>query len=373
MTGSSISIFLAMLLLTPMWFASAADDPGYAPIQHVEVGQPLGVSATQGDTWSFAWAGNGEIYSPANDGKGFGTERRNIAFNRISGNDPKALTGQVTVDMAEYGPAGGTGADHCSWKSSGCVAVDGVLYLVVARHLYGEVSGDVYKRQPAQNSSIIKSADGGKTWTRTEKENYDKPMFPGNSFATPYFVNYGQDGREVQVDGGDRYVYAMSNDGFWDNGDTMILGRVPRAKIGELDADDWQFWSGGNGSQDKNWVTKPGQARPVISEKGKLASTGPVYLPVQKCYFLVAWYYPMGGGKMPNACTETRWDFYTARHPWGPWTQVGEHTFSPEAYYCPQVCPKFTSADGKTLYVVAAGDWHKPACYRLTLVPLRIQ
>jgi hypothetical protein len=91
-----------MLLLTPRWFVSAADDPGHAPIQHVEVGQPLDVSATQGDTRSFAWAENGEIYSPANDGEGFGTERRNIAFNRISGNAFQGIAPCIRIHQRVY-------------------------------------------------------------------------------------------------------------------------------------------------------------------------------------------------------------------------------------------------------------------------------
>ena len=84
------------------------------------------------------------------------------------------------------------GPDGCTWKSSGCTSLDGVLYWVVARHKYGEDSGDPYRRQPAQNASIIKSTDLGRTWSRPAKENYQHPMFPGSRFATPYFIEYGR-------------------------------------------------------------------------------------------------------------------------------------------------------------------------------------
>ena len=82
-------------------------------------------------------------------------------------------------------------------------------------------------------------------------------MFPGSRFATPYFVEYGQDGR-ASVDNADRYVYALSNDGFWDNGNNLILGRVARSKIGNLRAADWQYYRGGDGMEDSAWTSGHG-------------------------------------------------------------------------------------------------------------------
>ena len=37
-------------------------------------------------------------------------------------------------------------------------------------------------------------------------------MFPGRSFVTPNFVQYGKDGGGG-VHGGESYIYALSNDG----------------------------------------------------------------------------------------------------------------------------------------------------------------
>ena len=71
--------------------------------------------------------------------------------------------------MPDYGKWAEEGPDGCTWKSSGCYAVDGVIYWVVARHKYGDKSGDAKKRQTAVNASIIKSTDFGKTWTRSAK------------------------------------------------------------------------------------------------------------------------------------------------------------------------------------------------------------
>jgi hypothetical protein len=95
------------------------------------------------------------------------------------------------------------------------------------------------------------------------------------------------------------------------------------------------------------------------------------YLPKQKCYLMIGWYYPLGGGKMPGAHSETCWDFYTSPFPWGPWKNIGSHRFNPQGYYCPTICSKFTSTDGSTIWASAAGDWTNPDVYRLTMVPLR--
>lgn len=69
------------------------------------------------------------------------------------------------------------------------------------------------KRQPAMNASIIKSDNLGKTWFRSAKDNYDKPIFPGSRFSTPYFIQCGADGSSL-IDNAEKYVYAVSNNGF---------------------------------------------------------------------------------------------------------------------------------------------------------------
>ena len=214
---------LVIQIATTLWFLSRQATVTAAEIQSILVGEPAAVADNSGDTWVSAWAKSGAVYSPSDDTDGF---RRmgsgNLALNRIDGDDPLKLSGVTINPMGDYGAGGEEAADGCTWKSSGCYAVDGVLYWVVARHKYGEKSGDPTKRQTAANASIIKSTNYGRTWVRSAKENYEAPMFPGRRFATPYFVEYGQDGKAT-VDAGDRFLYAVSNNGFWDNGDNLML------------------------------------------------------------------------------------------------------------------------------------------------------
>lgn len=370
---------MLVLLAGGVGGSGPAPVPDDSPLRSVAVGAPAPVPNNLGDTWAPAWTADGSLYSPSDDTYGFqnaiyGLKRSaNVAFNRLRGDDPLALSGETVNWMAEYGRVNQEGPDGCSWKSGGCAAIGGSLYLVVGRHKYGEKSGDPQKRQTAVNASLIRSSDGGKTWTRTAKENYDNPMFPGPRFATPYFVDYGQEGRETFADGADRFVYAISNNGFWDNGDSQILGRVPRAKIGDLNPADWQFYKGGDGMEDSAWTPDMNAAAPILESPGRLGMTGAAFLPARKGYLMVNWHYPAGGGKKPKASYETLWEFYAARKPWGPWTRVGEHRFKPQGYYTPQVCPKFGAADGSRVHVLTAGTWEVDLYYRLTVVPLELK
>jgi len=342
---------------------------GSRPLRAIEVGKPIPVADNRGDTWVAAWADDDNLYSPSNDTSGFHhAANANVAFNRLTGSNPLNLRGSTVNSMVDYGKETEKGPDGCTWKSSGCTCLDGVLYWVVARHKYGEDSGDPYRRQSAQNANIIKSADRGRTWMRPEVENYERPMFPGRRFATPYFVEYGRS--SVDVDNARQYVYALSNNGFWDCGDDMVLGRVLRSRIASLNGADWEFFTGGDGMRPSIWSRHLNEAKPVLQQTRKLGMTGAVYLPALGRYLMIGWYYPAGGGKMKDAPTHTVWDFYEAPDPWGPWTQIGSYDSSPQGYYSPEICPKFQTEN--KVYVFAAGNWNNPDVYRLTVFPLEL-
>jgi hypothetical protein len=330
---------------------------------------PVPLEDDRGDTWVAAWAGDDNLYSPSDDGTGFHrAPSANVAFNRIEGNDPFHLSGTTVNPMQDYGKGGEKGPDGCTWKSSGCTFIDDALYLVVARHIYGEASGDLQRRQTAQNASIIKSIDFGRTWTRAAAVNYEAPMFPGRRFATPYFIEFGREGW-ADANVGD-FVYALSNNGFWDCGDDVVLGRVARSKIGLLNGSDWEFFTGGDGGMGSSWTKDMMSAKPVLSERGRFGMGGAVYLHAQRRYFMIGWFYPAGGGKLEGAGTHTTWDFYESPRPWGPWTRIGSYESTPSGYYSPGVCPKF-QIPGK-VFVFTAGYWKSPPDYRLTIVPLEI-
>jgi hypothetical protein len=95
---------------------------------------------------------------------------------------------------------------------------------------------------------------------------------------------------------------------------------------------------------------------------------------------MVDWFYTAGGGRANSTASQTaQWDFLVAQHPWGPWKMIkGSHTFHPEGFYGAQVCPKFNSADGNTVWAFTSGDFGTfqqgpKSLYHLFLVPLTLK
>jgi hypothetical protein len=344
------------------------------PITDVKLGNAKLYSNGIGDTWDPAWAEDDSLYSPGNDGSGWDKScASNVFFNITSGVDPLHLIGRTVNGMPEYDGWAKEGPDGCTWKSSGCIAVDGSLYFVVARHKYGTKSGDPHQRQTVSRASIIKSSDYGENWVRLASDNYNVPMFPSQRFSTPYFIHYGQNGNAPDVDRANEFVYAISNNGFWCNGDNYILGRVERTKLSRLDGSDWYFYLGGDGSLDRSWSKDMDLATLIIDRPLQCGETGVTYIPSIGRYILVAWYYPGD----PNVETdETRLLFYEAPKPWGPWTFVKEEISNPEGWYCPRILSKWQQKSGNEVdaILVAGGDYYEmDQYYRFTVVPLKIK
>lgn len=315
-----------------------------------------------GDTWDPAWGKYGNLYYPGNDGSGWDKAcSSNVFFNRSSGDYPFNLQSATTNCMLEYDGWARQREDGCTWKSSGCISLDSTLYLALGRHAYGTKSGDPHLRQTARRTSIIKSTDHGNTWTRSAEENYHHPMF-ADHFTTPYFIYYGQDGQSPAVDGADRYIYAVSNNGFWCNGDFYVLGRIERQNMNRLDPAYWTYYQGGDGSRDESWTRDPAAAQPIIENPLKCGETGATYLPSLGRYILVAWYYPGD----PNVDADvSNIIFYEAPHPWGRWTMIKEENTAPQGWYCPRVLAKWQAGrDGQLdTILVASGDYYEPSRY----------
>jgi hypothetical protein len=152
------------------------------------------------------------------------------------------------------------GPDGANWKTTNTYSVEGVLYMFVMRCHYPWQSGDPSHRHIFQDSSIISSTDGGRSWSRLAEDNYSKPMFPGTRFGAPYFVWYGKDS-EARADNANRYAYAISNNGH-EAGDDYVLGRVSKAKLPNLTAADWSFYRSGDGMDDGSWTSALDAAAP---------------------------------------------------------------------------------------------------------------
>jgi len=310
---------------------------------------------SNGDTWDPFWADDGNLYAFNCDGRGFGPHGRgrNLAFNQLAGAARETLTGSQVNSMDEYGKSGQKESDGATWKVCGQECIDGVFYAFVSRNTYGSDSGDALLRQTAINSSLIKSTDRGLTWTRPAEASYARPMWPGTAFGAPFFVHYGQNGGAVQRDRADKYVYASSTNGFWNDGDSYILGRVERSRLASLNSSDWSYYAGGDGAADANWSKSISNAKPILSSPAHCGQ-GPIcFIPALDLYLMVAWY---NTGKMakwfePN---RMRYDFYQAAHPWGAWTYVNsfdDSYLSAGHMYGPSLCARFQEQQGSSVKV----------------------
>jgi hypothetical protein len=305
---------------------------------------------SNGDTWDPFWADDGNLYAFNCDGRGFGPKGggRNLAFNKLAGDAIDALTGTQVNSMDVYGKGGLKGPDGATWKACGQECIDGIFYCFVSRNTYGSESGDALMRQTAVNSSLIKSADRGLTWSRNAGENYAQPMWPGPAFGAPFFVHYGQNGGRVTRDNADRFVYASSTNGFWNDGDSYILGRVERSKLSALRSADWSYYTGGNGASDANWSEKIADAHPILAAPAHCGQ-GPIcYIPALDLYLLIAWYNTEKLTKWFEP-TRMRYGFYQAPHPWGPWELVSscdDSFIDGGHWYGPSLCARFQRLTG---------------------------
>lgn len=374
MNTKSVSILLGALLC--QWFLTGCEtgkSTGASrgqPIADVfvDVSQLHHDAKSNGDTWDYIWAEDDNLYSFGCDGKGYGAPSgMNLNFNRLEGSDWNSLTGQLVNTMAEYGLKGDYLTEDSSkllkrnwskiprgpnWKVTGADCIDGVFYAFVAENWYGNQKAygtdrlDPAMRQTVENMSLIKSTDKGQTWTRPMSANAAQPMWTNKMFSTGFFFKYGQNGGQTRQDEQDRYVYAMSNDGYWNSGSAFYLGRVPRATIGNLNASDWEYFSKGNWKSDLNLATPvPGLPNGV----NKCTMGTPVWLAALHKYVAPVWY-DTGDYHEFYFPKDVIFSFYQADHPWGPWSYVGEksalqfigdRTGNAHRWYGPVFSPKF--------------------------------
>src|ERR1022692_641212 len=155
--GSLATSVAGKISATHLTSPMLANDLSSQPITGVKVGLPVKLEDNQGDTWIAAWAADDNLYSPSDDCSGFRKAcNSNVAFNRIEGSDPLHLTGTTINPMSEYGAGGQIGPDGCNWKSTGCMWIDGALYLCVSPQLYGATTGITKKAKPARTEGTFR-------------------------------------------------------------------------------------------------------------------------------------------------------------------------------------------------------------------------
>lgn len=352
--------------------ASGTIARGSEPIVDISFNAPYSqITNSHGDEWAPTWADDGNLYTGNDDGTSFGgMPERSLAFGKLTGDEPGALKGISISDMAGYGsePARPDGAN---WKTMNSYCVDGVLYMFVTRCLYPSQSGDSHHRHIFKNSSIIKSTDKGVTWTRSSEESYKHPMFPGLRFGAPYFVWYGKDGA-AKVDNAGKYVYAVANNGHFEDGDDYILGRVLRSKLAALNGGDWEFFTGGSGMSSRNWKHDITLAKPILQDPMQCSMTGMTYIPGLGRYVMVVWHYAKYNLEVDQVTIN---EYYEAPKPWGPWTKFKTVDTGALGWYVPIFGQKFqTKVDKHTVNCILfpTGNYKNWNLYKLDYIPVTL-
>jgi hypothetical protein len=232
--------------------------------------------------------------------------------------------------MTEYGKenetwSSSTSTSSCkaSWKANGLTCIGNTLYMTVSRHAYakgyfGNENNPAcnFLWQRAMDGSIISSNDSGLTWSKTPflDANHPTVQFPGFSFGTPAFIQYGKGMNTDLADGADLYVYAISNDGYWANGNKIYLARARRS-TDIKNRLNWEYLTS-NASPEWGQIEK---AVPILENQGHFGVSQAQYIPPSNgapgVYILPQWYFPID-------MHTTVWTFYTSPKPWGPWIKM---------------------------------------------------
>jgi hypothetical protein len=265
---------------------------------------PYPEPGVKGDSFALTWADDDNLYTSAGD-PCWGITGDGLDFERIAGDAPHYEISKVN-DMSDYRGAGGAGP-----KPTGLISIRGTLYLAVQNITgSGQWEDSIAVYGHGYDAHIVASTDYGQTWTPDIRE-ISTPMFPGRSYASPAFVNYGQDNTGAV----DSFVYAISGEG-WDNGCHCRLARVPADSIMQRAA--WEWVSGFDDEGTPQWSSEMTAAIPVISHPGYLGYVEMVYIAPLRRYLLLSWHHKVKS----YADAGSELIIYDAPEPWGPFTLV---------------------------------------------------
>jgi hypothetical protein len=164
-------------------------------------------------------------------------------------------------------------------------------------------------------------------------------------------------GNTHTVDGADKYVYVVSTDGYAYNGNFVQLARAPLGKI--LRRGAWQFYHGRVGGAGRYWTASPVHATRILQVRNGLSQPAIQYVPALKRYLLLTFRWSRAGPDFPTPAETpySRFRFYTAPKPWGPWTKVYEHATQRNLWCSASPCHLIQEPGSTALTVGTPDDW----------------
>jgi len=325
-----------------------------------------------GDMWPITWADDDYLYGAAGDNSG-----SPMNFWRIHGGPNEAMWGsgwsvyvelvdRLPIDPKVYCQRPELHPTH-GVKPAGLLCLNGVLYFAVELHNYGD--NPAFNRQHNIEAWIITSVDYGRSWNRQATP---QGFFTGR-LASPHFLQFGKDYSGAR----DGFVYAYfpaADDGcsYWENGDILLLGRVPKFSL--LQRVAWEFYTGLDTAGQPLWSGDEHVAQPVFRYPLMTGEDHVSYNPGLKRYILGNYSFLDGEGnpqpyhatgRWPQSALRSQLTLFEAPEPWGPWSLFyQDDNWGTYGDYQPCFPTKWMSADGRTMLMVSAGSFDD---YNLTL------
>ena len=212
-------------------------------------------------------------------------------------------------------------------------------------------------------AGIVKSADGGKTWTNIP--NADTPQFLGPKFGGLCFLNFGPGYTQIPKQLGN-YVYALSNDVNWESGDNVFMARVHKDSI--LQRSAWQFLSHLSENNIPGWSGNEEESKPIFTDKGHVGHPTISYNKALKRYILGIFSDVIVHQENHSVANWKNWDqqtelqLYESINPWGPWKVFYNETpFGGKGHtaYLPQIPNNWWSSNGLNASLMFSGDYTK--------------
>ena len=104
--------------------------------------------------------------------------------------------------------------------------------------------------------------------------------------------------------------------------------------------------------------------------------TGVHYIRGLDLYRMPQWYYPHLE-EPKRRWKVTRWEFYSAPAPWGPWTLFHPQDVEPQSFYNPSIPSKFISENGREFWLFVSGDFktneESRDVYGLNMIPVTLE
>jgi len=310
-----------------------------------------------GDMWPITWAADGNLYGGAGDNSG-----SPMNFWRITG-EPQTgwhfhlmLIDNMPVEVARYCQIPPADARN-GVKPAGLLSLDGRLYFAVEAMNYGE--DPKFNRQRNIHGWIITTDDYGASWNRDATPT---DFFTGR-LSSCHFLQFGKDYEGAR----NQCVYAYfpgADDGnsYWENGDYLLLGRVPKTSILEREA--WEFVVKLNEGAEPTWGAGDSKAVPIFRYPLMCGEDHVSYNKGLGRYLLGNYSFIDANGiprpyhqTWPESAMRSQLTLFEAPEPWGPWSLFyGDNDWGTYGDYQPCFPTKWMSEDGRTVHMVSSGS-----------------